>query len=112
MAVDMERVGGQICSLRKRKGMTQQELAERLGVVFQTVSKWERGETLPDTAILPDLAGVLETSVDNLLMCGDRLTRYKRSVSIADVAEGIACFERAGELLGCDSYLRWCDGRH
>ena len=105
MPVDPIRMGEQIRALRNSKGITQNELGERLNVAFQTVSKWERGECLPDTAILPDLANVLETTVDNILMGGERLTGYTRRVTVAEVAEGIACFERIGELLGRDSYF-------
>ena len=54
--IDNEAVGRQIALLRTDKGLTQSELGERLGVSFQAVSKWERGETLPDTGLLPDLA--------------------------------------------------------
>lgn len=68
--MDMKSVGSQISLLRKRKGLTQSELGERLGISFQAVSKWERGETLPDTAILLPLAEVLETTVDLILAGG------------------------------------------
>lgn len=44
------KVGSQIAMRRKEKGITQNELGDRIGVSFQAVSKWERGETLPDTA--------------------------------------------------------------
>ncbi len=53
--MNIEKVGLQISELRKNKGLTQNDLGERLGVSFQAVSKWERGETLPDTTILPEL---------------------------------------------------------
>ena len=42
--MDMQKVGGQIASLRKSRGLTQNDLGERLGVSFQAVSKWERSE--------------------------------------------------------------------
>ena len=77
MSADPKKVGEQILSLRKTKGLTQQELGERLNISFQAISKWERGETLPDTALLPDLADVLETTVDNLLASGDRTTKFQ-----------------------------------
>ena len=48
---------------------------------------------------------MLETSVDNLLRGGEIVTKYKRRVTVAEVAEGIACFERIGELLGKDSFF-------
>lgn len=105
MSADPKKVGGQILALRKNKGLTQQELGERLSISFQAISKWERGETLPDTALLPDLAQVLETTVDNILMDGLRSTQFQRRVTIAQVREGIECFIRLGELLGRDSYF-------
>lgn len=43
--MDMKKTGGQIAVLRKSRGMTQNDLGERLGVSFQAVSKWERGES-------------------------------------------------------------------
>ena len=105
MPVDSIKVGEQIRSLRKIKNITQNELGERLNVAFQTVSKWERGECLPDCAILPDLAAVLETSIDNIIRSGEIVNKYKKRVTIAEIAEGISCFERIGELLGKDSYF-------
>ena len=71
--MDTKLVGTQIAFLRKEKGLTQNDLGERLGVSFQAVSKWERGETLPDTAILPDLANALGTSVDFILSGGKQI---------------------------------------
>ena len=53
--------------LRKTKRYTQQKLAERLGVSHQAVSLWERGETMPDIAILPALARTLGTTADKIL---------------------------------------------
>lgn len=53
--------------LRKEKGFTQEELATRIHVVRQTVSKWEKGLSVPDAAILEKIAEVLETSVSQLL---------------------------------------------
>ena len=53
--------------LRKNKGMTQEELAIRLNVVRQTVSKWEKGLSVPDAVLLQKLAEVLETDVSTLL---------------------------------------------
>ena len=52
---------------RVQKNLTQEELAAYLYVTPQSVSKWERGETLPDVALLPALANIFETSVDLLL---------------------------------------------
>ena len=54
-------------SLRKGKNITQEDAAEMLGVSPQSVSKWERGETMPDIALLPSLANFYETTVDNII---------------------------------------------
>ena len=56
-----------IKTLRKARGLSQQELAERLHVVRQTVSKWEQGLSVPDAAMLVQLAECLEVSVEELL---------------------------------------------
>ena len=53
--------------LRKEKGLSQEELAEKLNVSRQTISKWETGETLPDIENLKNLALILEFSIDNML---------------------------------------------
>lgn len=56
-----------IADLRKEKGITQTELADYLGVSFQSVSKWENGITMPDISLLPTLAEYFRVSVDQLL---------------------------------------------
>ncbi len=52
---------------RNLKNLTQEELAEYLGITAQSVSKWERGETYPDITFLPALANIFETSIDLLI---------------------------------------------
>ena len=54
-------------ALRKQKGLTQEELAIRLNVVRQTVSKWESGRSVPDADILMKIADVLDVSISDLL---------------------------------------------
>jgi len=98
--IDAAKVGRQIADLRKVKGLTQSQLGERLNISFQAVSKWERGETLPDVGILLDLAKVLETTVDHILNGGQRMMEYTRRVSVAQIRQGIECFVHIGELLG------------
>ncbi len=60
-------INKQISELRKKEGITQEELAGRLGVTNQSVSKWESGQCCPDIALLPDIAAVFRVSVDELL---------------------------------------------
>ena len=60
-------LGQKIAQQRKAKGLTQEALAEALGVSAQAVSKWENDLTCPDIALLPKLAQLLGTSIDALL---------------------------------------------
>ena len=59
-------LGESIHAARKASGLSQEALGERLGVVSQTVSKWERGESAPDAMLLPPLADALGVSLDAL----------------------------------------------
>ncbi len=65
--MDLKKTGNFISSVRKEKGMTQRELAERLQVSDRAVSKWERGAGFPDVSILTKLADELGVSVTELL---------------------------------------------
>lgn len=64
---NMTDIGKKISELRKRKDMTQMELADLMGISYQAVSNWERGNTMPDISKLGELAGILEVSVDTLI---------------------------------------------
>ena len=60
-------IGKRIASLRKDKGLKQEDLAQMLGVSGQAVSKWENDQTCPDISLLPQLAKILGVTVDELL---------------------------------------------
>lgn len=59
--------GSMIAVLRKEKGMTQLELAEKMGVTDKAVSKWERDLSFPDVSSIPKLAEIFGVSVDELM---------------------------------------------
>ena len=59
--MDALKIGQYIQHLRKAAGMTQKDLAEKLNISFQAVSKWENGDALPDTGILLELCDELFT---------------------------------------------------
>lgn len=64
---DMTITGLKISELRKEKNMTQMELADKMGISFQAVSNWERGNSMPDVAKLPELAQIFDVTIDELL---------------------------------------------
>ena len=106
--MDAKKVGAQIAYLRKQKEMTQAELGERLHVTFQAVSQWERGETLPDTAVLPDLARTLETTIDNILTYGQKAVEYTGRITVKQMKEGLLCLKHMGEYLGQENLIYRC----
>lgn len=59
--------GENLKELRQKRNLTQERLADFLGVSFQTISKWERGDNYPDITMLPEIASFFKVSVDNLL---------------------------------------------
>ena len=71
-----ESFGGMIAALRKEKGMTQLDLATRMGVTDKAVSKWERDLSFPDVASLLLLAEVLGVTVDELLQAKTKADEF------------------------------------
>lgn len=70
--IDNEKFGAFVALLRKEKGLTQKELAQRLLISDKAVSKWERGLSMPDIALLLPLSELLGVSITQLL-CGQRV---------------------------------------
>ena len=73
--------GKKISQLRKDKNITQMELADLMGVSYQAVSNWERGNSMPDISKLPELAEILEVSIDDLLTDGKPLELVKNVIN-------------------------------
>ncbi len=84
--IDKEKFGALISTLRKEKGYTQKELAQQLYVSDKAVSKWETGNSIPDTSLLIPLAELLGVSVTELLMC-ERME--KNAILETDTVEDI-----------------------
>lgn len=66
------KVGNFIMNKRKELGLTQQQLADRLNITFQAISKWENGTAYPNIEILYDLAILLDVTVDEILMGSEK----------------------------------------
>jgi len=108
MNLNLKQIGCFIQNCRKDLKLTQSEVAERLSVTPQSVSNWERGETLPDIALLPDLACMLRCSVDAILSGGTGCGGYRRHVTVAQMREALDAFDKIGELLGRDHFIYTC----
>lgn len=108
MNLDLISIGRFIQSCRKELGITQAEVGERLCVSAQAVSNWERGETLPDISLLPDLACMLRCSVDTMLSGGATCGGYRRHVTVSQMREALSSIGRIGELLGRDHFIYSC----
>ena len=90
----MKKINLRIAELRHKKKITQQELADIVGVSFQTISKWENGGAMPDITYLPILAEYFGVSVDQLMgivplnevhSCGDNALCEKKP----EIYEGV-----------------------
>ena len=65
--MDQEKIGKFIAELRKEKNITQEQLAEKLGVTSKSISRWENGRTMPDYTLLKDLCNELDININELL---------------------------------------------
>ena len=70
--MDQQKIGKFIASLRKEKGYTQEQLAEKLNVSNKSISRWENGNTMPDLSLIPKLCEILDVSINELLS-GERI---------------------------------------
>ena len=86
-------LGMMIASLRKEKGMTQMELAEKMGITDKAVSKWERDLSCPDENSLPKLAEIFDVTVDELMQvkteAREEITKDKK-VSVELICKAVA----------------------
>ena len=109
--MDQKRIGAFIAQSRKEKNLTQMQLAERLAVTGQAVSKWENGKGMPDVSLLQPLCDALDISLNELFL-GERITaeeakqmtdlrpvKYVSSI-FANVALSVAAIELTVGLVG------------
>lgn len=81
------RLGEKIRTLRKNKNISQEILAQYLGVSFQAVSKWENGSTMPDVTMIPAIASFFEVSTDELFDFNRLETERKVQQACWDIAD-------------------------
>ncbi|HKM17438.1 MAG: helix-turn-helix domain-containing protein [Firmicutes bacterium] len=91
--MDPKKMGDFIAALRKSKGLTQKEVAERLNISNKTVSKWERGDGYPEVSLIPAIAELFGVTTDEIFK-GERVPEHK-----ADLDRNPASVEKQKEWL-------------
>jgi len=71
--MNQEKIGKFIVECRKEKNLTQEQLAEKVGVSSKSVSRWENGRTMPDYTIIEDLTKILDISINDFFY-GERIS--------------------------------------
>ena len=74
--MNQEKIGKFIAEVRKKKNLTQQELADKLGLTYKAVSKWECGKGLPDVSLYKEICKILDISL-NEFFAGEYLSNDK-----------------------------------
>lgn len=87
--MEKQTLGATIASLRKERGMTQLELAEKMGVTDKAVSKWERDLSCPDILSVSKLAELFGVSVDELMRARTEIKEDETKMNIAHLTDMI-----------------------
>ena len=102
----MNMVNTSIKDLRKKKNMTQDELAEKLNVTRQAVSNWENGKTQPDIETLTQLAEVFDVSVERIIY-GKEKSHWYFSVKVDPAKTAQDCVNMGAIIAAVISYVKW-----
>ena len=106
MLIDKNKVGLYIKLLRVQKGFTQNELAKALNVTFQAVSRWENGDSLPDSSILIELGEVLGSNVETILRGGNYFANERKLISVRMVSDSLEHLNKCINALDQDIKMR------
>lgn len=107
-------LGEKIAQLRRKNGWSQEELADKMGVSRQAVSKWESGQTMPDLERILRLSSLFGVTIDYLLKDGEAPERPRseavedpqiRQISLADAADYLSLRERASVQIASGTFL-------
>ena len=106
-------IAGNLKRLRKQRGITQEDLANFIGVSFQAVSKWECGDGYPDITILPTLANFFEVTLDELVGMNeiknakklDEIKEQANKISCGKIEDNIKLFRGALKIFPNDYWL-------
>ncbi len=99
------KIGKTIAELRKKQGLTQEQLGEMLGISGQAVSKWEHGDSLPDVLLIPRICEVLFVTADELLSVPSAVQKKNCLSMLSDCARAEGFVHTAYEAVCACSYL-------
>ena len=88
--MDTKKIGAFIAMNRKKKGYTQEQLAEKLGVTNKTISRWENGHYMPDLSLLEPLSKELDITLNELL-AGKEIVKEEDLQFLSESALADAC---------------------
>ncbi|MBO6092399.1 MAG: helix-turn-helix transcriptional regulator [Oscillospiraceae bacterium] len=91
--MDQTKIGAFLKDLRKDKGITQEQLAEELGVSGRTISRWETGNNMPDISLLVEIAEFFDVSIPEIIRGERKSERMKEEVK--EVAETMSDYAKA-----------------
>ncbi len=103
-----QNIGNKIRELREDRDLTPNDLAEKTGVSLATVYNWEQGKTLPASELLPVLASVLNTTIDNIMMYSNK-EQIKKSISRYYFDLDLDEYEKVQDLVKLDGEAKMDD---
>ena len=92
-------IGNNIKQLRQKNNLTQEQVAGKLGVSYQAVSKWENGANTPDIALLPEIANLFGVTIDSLF--SDDINEFSEALSLAKDDDIIRIVQMRGRKINC-----------
>lgn len=108
--------GVRLSEMRRARSLTQNELAEKLSITPQAISKWERGEGLPDVTLFPRIASALDIPVGELF--GEKRERdtavseYYEGLALVGISGNLACYSNKTVERGDDTRICFTDGSY
>ncbi len=103
---DTQKFGGYLSRLRKNADMTQAEVADKLNVTRQAISRYEQGECFPDVSILVQIADIFHVTLDELIGAGEPSRGESAILSSVARGERAAAPERIEDIVSLAPYLK------
>ncbi|MBQ6371701.1 MAG: helix-turn-helix transcriptional regulator, partial [Oscillospiraceae bacterium] len=108
--MDQIKTGAFLKNLRRERGITQEQLAEELGVSGRTISRWETGSNMPDISLLVEIAGFFDVSIPEIIK-GERKSENMQE-EVKEVAETMSDYAKAEKEELIKSCISLCRRKH